>query len=161
MTYPDVDGIQWRRISPKLALRTLAGALGGLIVFVVATVIVALYFSKDFPYWLFGLVPIVPAVVEIPLSLLRVRTIRYALRDDDLLYKYGVIWRRLVAVPYGRLQVVNITRGPLERILGIATLRTVTASAATDVAIPGLTPQEADELRDYLISVAETRRAGL
>jgi len=45
--------------------------------------------------------------------------------------------------------------------LGLSELRLVTAAAATGVTIPGLPLPSAEELRDRLIAVAETRRAGL
>jgi membrane protein YdbS with pleckstrin-like domain len=37
----------------------------------------------------------------------------------------------------------------------------VTAAAATGVTIPGLPEADAEELRDKLVALAETRRAGL
>ena len=61
----------------------------------------------------------------------------------------------------GRLQLVHISRGPLTRLLGLCELRVVTAAASSGVTIPGLPIAEAEELRDHLIAVAESRRAGL
>jgi membrane protein YdbS with pleckstrin-like domain len=37
----------------------------------------------------------------------------------------------------------------------------VTAAASSSVAIPGLPVADAEELRDQLVALAETRRAGL
>ncbi|WP_298012533.1 PH domain-containing protein [uncultured Microbacterium sp.] len=85
----------------------------------------------------------------------------YQLRDDDLLYRSGILWQRMVAVPYGRMQLVDISHGPLDRGFGIAKLKLVTAAASTGVTINGLTQQAAEHLRDTLIEVAETRRTGL
>jgi membrane protein YdbS with pleckstrin-like domain len=67
----------------------------------------------------------------------------------------------VVAVPYGRMQLVDITHGPLDRGFGIAQLKLVTAAASSGVTIPGLTQRAAEQLRDTLIDVAETRRTGL
>jgi membrane protein YdbS with pleckstrin-like domain len=89
------------------------------------------------------------------------RSIGYRLRQDDLVFRRGILWQRLVAVPYGRMQLVDITHGPLDRGFGIAQLKLVTAAAATGVVIPGLPQQAAEDLRDVLIEVAETRRTGL
>jgi len=55
----------------------------------------------------------------------------YAERADDLLVTHGVLVRRLVVVPYGRMQLVDVTAGPVERKFGISTLRLHTASAGT------------------------------
>jgi len=89
------------------------------------------------------------------------RSIGYQLRADDLVFRRGILWQRMVAVPYGRMQLVDITHGPLDRAFGIAKLKLVTAAATTGVEIPGLGREASEALRDTLIQVAETRRTGL
>ena len=91
----------------------------------------------------------------------RVRSIGYQLREDDLVFRRGVMFQRVVAVPYGRMQLIDVTRGPVLRAFGLSELRFVTAAATTAVVIPGLPEQEAQQLRDRLVAVAETRRVGL
>jgi membrane protein YdbS with pleckstrin-like domain len=91
----------------------------------------------------------------------RVRAMKYRLRADDFVYRRGIIFQRQVAVPYGRLQLVDVTRGPLARVLGLSELRLVTAASTSGVVIPGIVRDRALSLRDQLIAVAETRRAGL
>lgn len=85
----------------------------------------------------------------------------YLERDDDLLINRGVLWRQLTVVPYGRMQLVEVTSGPLERRFGLARLQLHTAAAATDATIPGLAPAEAERLRDRLTELGEARSAGL
>ena len=80
----------------------------------------------------------VVSLVGIAFEPRRVRSIGYRLRDDDLLFRRGIMFQRLVAVPYGRMQLVDITRGPVARALGLAELKFVTAAAATAVTVPGL-----------------------
>ncbi|MEU6662652.1 PH domain-containing protein [Streptomyces sp. NPDC046821] len=89
------------------------------------------------------------------------RSWRYAERADDLLISRGVLWREETVVPYGRMQLVEVTSGPLERKFGLASLQLHTAAAATDATIPGLTPPEAERLRDRLTELGEARSAGL
>lgn len=91
----------------------------------------------------------------------RVRSYGYAERTDDLLVVHGILFRRLVVVPYGRMQLVDLTAGPLDRALGIATVQLHTAAATTDATIPGLTPEVAATLRDRLAARGEQRSAGL
>jgi membrane protein YdbS with pleckstrin-like domain len=85
----------------------------------------------------------------------------YAERDDDLLVVQGVFVKRLVVVPYGRMQFVDVTAGLLEQWMGIATVRLHTAAAATDARIPGLPAAEAALLRDRLTHKGEARSMGL
>ena len=64
-------------------------------------------------------------------------------------------------VPYGRMQFIDVTSGPIERIFGLATVKLHTAAAATDARIPGLDQQEAARLRDRLAALGEAKAAGL
>jgi uncharacterized protein len=89
------------------------------------------------------------------------RSWRYAERADDLLISRGVLWRELTVVPYGRMQLVEVTSGPLERRYGLARVQLHTAAATTDAAIPGLVPEEAERLRDRLTELGGARSAGL
>jgi uncharacterized protein len=85
----------------------------------------------------------------------------YAEREDDLLVRRGVLRRRLTVVPYGRMQLVEVVSGPVERRFGIAAVVLHTAAAASDARIPGLLPPEAARLRDQLTALGEARSAGL
>lgn len=89
------------------------------------------------------------------------RSWRYAERADDLLISRGVLWREETVVPYGRMQLVEVTSGPVERHFGLASVQLHTAAAATDARIPGLIPEEAERLRDRLTELGEARSAGL
>ena len=85
----------------------------------------------------------------------------YAEREDDLLLRRGVVFRRTSVVPYGRMQYVDVTAGPLDRRLGLASVVLHTAAAVTDASIPGLDAAEADRLRDRLAALGEARAAGV
>lgn len=91
----------------------------------------------------------------------QVGAIGYAERDDDLLVRKGILFRSMVVVPYGRMQYVDVSAGPLARAFGIAGVQLHTASASTDAQIPGLPAAEAARLRDQLASRGESRRSGL
>ena len=85
----------------------------------------------------------------------------YAEREDDLLVRRGVLLQRTSVVPYGRMQYVDVTAGPLDRRYGLATVTLHTAAAATDASVPGLRTQEAARLRDRLTALGEARAASL
>jgi membrane protein YdbS with pleckstrin-like domain len=85
----------------------------------------------------------------------------YAERDEDLYIKHGAVRRELIAVPYGRMQYVDVNAGPLERMFGVATVRLHTASPGTNARIPGLPAPEASRLRDRLTELGESQAAGL
>ena len=155
----ELDAVTWRRVSPKLIWSEVVGAVVSAAVVLAATI----------PLHLLGLAvaPFVTAAVAIIFVLVlvliprRVRSIGYQLRADDLLFRRGILFQRFIAVPYGRMQLVDINRGPVSRLLGLAELKFVTAAASTGVTVPGLLAEDADQLRDELVALAESRRAGL
>jgi membrane protein YdbS with pleckstrin-like domain len=91
----------------------------------------------------------------------RYRAWGYSEREDDLLVRRGVMIRRLTIVPYGRMQFVDVTSGPVDRLFKLATVQLHTAAAASDARIPGLDKAEAERLRDRLSSLGEAKAAGL
>jgi membrane protein YdbS with pleckstrin-like domain len=91
----------------------------------------------------------------------RVAAWGYAERNDDLMVRRGVLIRRQSVIPYGRMQFIDVTAGPVERSLGLATLRMHTAAAASDARIPGLDRAVAAKLRDQLASLGEAQATGL
>jgi membrane protein YdbS with pleckstrin-like domain len=157
---PPLDAVAWRRVSGRLIvieeLQVLASAI-----IVVAANLVALQFIHN-------QVPLLVAGAAIAIALLRaiivVRSVRawgYAERDDDLLVRHGLFLRKLSIVPYARMQFVDVTAGPMERMFGLATVTMHTAAAASDARIPGLPSAEAARLRDRLSSLGESRSEGL
>ncbi|WP_338698950.1 PH domain-containing protein [Streptomyces sp. Q6] len=113
------------------------------------------------PWAAFALLPLAVLAWGWPMLGRNWRSWRYAERSDDLLISRGVLWREETIVPYGRMQLVEVTSGPLERKFGLASLQLHTAAAASDATIPGLTPAEAERLRDRLTELGEARSAGL
>ena len=150
----------WLRVSPKYVVVEVVGSLIGMVVFVGGLLVAYALWGMWWALW--GAIVIgVISLIGIALEPRRVRSIGYRLREDDLVFRRGIMFQRQVAVPYGRMQLVDITRGPVARALGLADLKFVTAAAATAVTEPGLPMEEADRLRDELVALAETRRAGL
>ncbi len=113
------------------------GAAGGFVVVTAAAGVAYLFLSRRLGAW------------------------GYAERDDDLLVRRGVMFQRLSVIPYGRMQYIDVTAGPVERSFGLATVRMYTAAAASDARIPGLPAEEAARLRDNLASLGEAHAAGL
>ncbi|MFG6493647.1 PH domain-containing protein [Microbacterium sp. P03] len=129
---------------------------------VVTAIVLALWLLLHQTWvWIPGGILIVILAWTIIITPRQARSIGYQLRHDDLVFRRGILWQRMVAVPYGRMQLVDITHGPLDRGFGIAQLKLVTAAASSGVVIPGVTQLAAEQLRDTLIDVAETRRTGL
>jgi uncharacterized protein len=164
----DPPSINWQRVSPKyVTVRVVQWALGNLLTVLVSSLPLILVLSGVWrwpPLWLAITVPavmLVAALWRLALIPRQVRAIGYAERDDDLLVRTGIFFQRTMAVPYGRMQYVDIGVGPVERGLGLCTLKLHTASPGTNAQIPGLPAAEGARLREQLAARGEARLAGL
>ena len=153
--------VSWTPVSPKLAtLRRLNAAIVAGLVAIAALVVLGLTLS-----WLYGVLAVVLIALILGWAWVLIgrnqRSWKYAEREDELLVSHGVMFRELVVVPYGRMQFVDVTAGPLERAYGMATVELHTATPATDAKIPGLHPDEAGRLRDRLSALGQAQAWGL
>ncbi|WP_251343488.1 PH domain-containing protein [Haloplanus halophilus] len=111
--------------------------------------------AVDLPLWLPPAAFVVVLALGVGLALARYRVWRYEVRDDALYLERGVFTRVRTVVPFVRLQHVDSSRGPVERLVGLASTVVYTAgSRGADVTIPGLTPAGADDLRERLKRLA-------
>ena len=77
---------------------------------------------------------------------------RYALREKDIVYASGWLWKEITTAPFVRVQHVSIDQGPIERQFDLAKLRIYTAGGkASDMTIPGLSPDTAYALKEYIV----------
>ncbi len=156
---PDPAG--WVQVSPRLATaRRLVSTAVLALITVIGAVICAL---TPMP-WIAAVVVLVGVVVigwAWWLIGRQVAATAYSERTDDLVVRSGIMFRRTVLVPYGRMQLVDVTTGPIDRYFGIAAVQLHTAAATTDAAIPGLPTEDAARLRDHLAALGEARSAGL
>lgn len=79
----------------------------------------------------------------------------FALRDDHLYIEHGVFRKVKTMVPFVRIQHVDSERGVIERSIGLSKVIVYTAgSRGADVTVPGLLPQEAEDMQEKLRDVA-------
>lgn len=99
-------------------------AVSGVLGFVAAPAVILLAASAVFPLagLLLAALPVLLAV-----ALLRRRYHRYGLAPTSVQVRRGVLIRRDWTIPYGNVQAVTVTRGPLQRRFGVATVRIDTA----------------------------------
>ena len=152
----------WQRVSPKLATMRILEASAVAVLAVIAIIILASLTSV--PEWLVASVFVAAVLGGAFASVLLVRNARswgYAERAEDIYVTRGVMFRRLAVVPYGRMQFVDVTAGPVARLFGVAEVHLHTANPDTNLRIPGLVHDEAIRLRDRLTALGESSAAGL
>lgn len=133
--------LSWVAILAVLA--AVAGYFWGWAFYIIAAVI-AVFFC-----WLLWLIP------------QQVKNLGWLETEDELLLTRGKLWHKFTVVPYGRIQFVDVTAGPVMRKYGMKSVRIHTASPGTDAVIKGLPAATADALRERLALTARERMSGL
>ena len=152
----------WQRLSPRyVSVKRLGNLLANTLFFGGLTVLAWFLLHKA---WL------AYAIASFGLAVLAwglfragrwVRSWGYAQREGDLCITHGLLWKNLTIIPFGRMQMVKVNSGPIERAFGLATVELITASPETAAEIPGLPTADAALLRDQLIELSDARGSGL
>jgi len=144
------------RLNPRIRLLWIVRAL------ITATVLAGIAFGVGrvlAPPWLPAWTPAAVFVafggLGVMLAVLRYRAWRYEVREDSIYLERGVFTKVRTVVPFVRIQHVDTSRSPTERLVGLASTVVYTAgSRGADVSVPGLTPTDADDLRERLKRLA-------
>ncbi|MEZ0326526.1 MAG: PH domain-containing protein [Fimbriimonas sp.] len=76
----------------------------------------------------------------------------YQLRKHDLVMSHGLLWKSRRCIARGRVQHIDINSGPLDRHWGLVQVSIYVAGALGSVgSIPGLTPEQAEKLREAIL----------
>ncbi len=107
----------WQRVSPRLARMRRTVLVGAGVPFVVAVAAGCAVASATagLAIAVAGLVLLVIAWISIGRNQ---RSWGYVERSDDLLVTHGALFKKLTVVPYGRMQLVDVEAGPIERSFG-------------------------------------------
>ena len=159
-TLPGPD-VPWRPVSGALpSARTLAI---GLVAGVPAAIVCGLL------WWLAPTVLAV-SVTGVALAALtwlvfiarrNARTWSYYEGADELLVRSGRLVQKVVTIPYGRMQLVDLASTPFDRRYGIATVQLHTAAATSHARIVGVPRDEAESLRRRLVERGQAHTEGL
>jgi membrane protein YdbS with pleckstrin-like domain len=85
----------------------------------------------------------------------------YALRQQDLNYKSGIIFRKTVSQPMLRIQHVELKRGPIDRKIGLAKLQVFSAGGSMHTfEIPGLPLEKAESIRQFILDHKDVNHHG-
>ncbi len=146
-------------VSSKLTIARYIGRLPWTIAVLLAFVVMALLVEPWM--WVGVVVTGIFLAWQVWLIPAQVRLLGWQETEDELLITKGKLWHTFTVVPYGRIQFVDVTAGPVERALGMKTLKLHTASASSDSSVEGLPADTADALRDRLAVKARERMSGL
>jgi hypothetical protein len=156
-----LPAIPFRKLDPIVRLLWVIGKLifWGVLFMILLVVGIFTSLADRLPSYLplIGLAMAALALLHIIWPVISYPKWGYALRHHDFLLRSGVLWKRVIAVPFARIQHVDSDAGPLERSFGVANLVIHTAGSQLGaVVVPGLPAEQAEALRDYLSEVGHT-----
>ncbi|SJM65289.1 transmembrane protein, distant homology with ydbS [Corynebacterium glutamicum] len=146
-------------MSPKLTTARYLTRIPWLLISAIVFGVLGVFVSS----WFYAGVIVVAVILIWQLWLIpqQVKRLGWLETSDELLITKGKLWHTFTVVPYGRIQFVDVTAGPLERAFGMKQVQLHTASASSDSTIQGLPAAEADALRERLAVKARERMSGL
>ncbi len=116
----------------------------------------------DWPWWnTLPAVSLLLGAVTAAYIVMDVRIRAWALREHDLIYRYGLFWRKTVILPFSRIQHVETAQGPLERHFDLMRLKCFTAGGlSADLVVRGLDSAAARRVRGFLLEqIADSSEA--
>ena len=150
---PDMEGLDWQQMHPRYARRMQLERVLVVAGLAIANLVVNLFVGnplvKMFVLWIPLFVIAVPVLVW---PLISVPRRGYVVRDKDIVFKSGIVWRSITAIPFNRVQHVETSNTPLDRKFGLANLQIFTAGGSGgDLRISGLGADTAEKLRAYIL----------
>ena len=162
---PGTDDLDWHPLHPRFVRRLQLGAavrvlvIGavGFLAHLLATggdsTALGLLADRILPVAIAGLGLFAALTIGWPVIAVPRRS--YVVRERDILYRTGVLWRSEIAVPFNRVQHTKIDSGLLDRRFGLANL-SVFPAGADGHKIRGLGADTAERLRVYISERIET-----
>lgn len=155
---PAVESLEWRPLDARFVRRMLVERLIIVLVLGLALLVPGFVFSEAFnppvPLW----VLVIPfAVPFLAWPFIAVPRCGYVVRDRDIVFRRGVFFRSVTAIPFNRVQHVETSSTPLDRKFDLAALQIYTAGGSGgDLKIEGIAAAVAEQLRGYVLEKTGT-----
>ena len=79
----------------------------------------------------------------------------YAIRQNDVSFKSGLLFFSMTSVPFNRVQHTEVSQNPLARLFDLGEVKVFTAGgASSDITISGLKIDEAHRLKDHITKLS-------
>ncbi len=151
---PGARDLAWRPLHPRFARRLQLGAL-------LRAILIAALWGATHHFGVIGeRVPWIPPLVWTIVGvfalwsclwpLISVPRRGYIVREKDILYRSGVLWRSVRTFPFNRVQHTRLDSTPLDRWFGLASVSVFPAGAHSGQRIRGFSRTTAERLRIYI-----------
>ena len=150
---PGTDNLDWQAIDPRhvrqqrIVRMSVLGAVG--VVATAANLLPDVIIAAPLLIWGVALLLSAPVYWWPRLAWSRRG---FVVRDKDIVCRGGVVWHKVTAIPFNRIQHVETSSTPLDRRFGLAALQIFTAGGSgADLRIEGLEAGLAERLRAHIL----------
>jgi membrane protein YdbS with pleckstrin-like domain len=151
---PAAEKLNLSPLHPKYLTLMYMGAIGNLLLplgWIIASFIFDFWQEPLLGFGVLFLVLLFPAI-GIILVKWSFNVKGYALRERDVVYQSGLLFRNLTVVPFSRVQHCEIHRGVLSRLMGLSQVNVYTAGGSgSDLTIPGLSESDAERICSFIL----------
>ncbi len=155
---PNVDDLDFEGLAESYPRNLRIETIGFLTIIFMINMVVNFFIGRLgwlFGEWWFYALYFGLALLMFMLAPIIARSRGFAIREKDIHYKSGVIWKKTVSLPFNRIQHVGLESGPVERFFKLTTLKFFSAGGSkADMKIPALTFERSKRLREFVINKA-------
>lgn len=155
-SYPKIEKITFKKIHKDYLKIILMNVLCCVLIsLLVAYFVVQKILAKklpDFitPFYILLFVVIISLTIVLIIGF---KKRKYAVRDKDISYKSGLLFKTITTVPFSRVQHLEIDEGVFSRIFQLASLSVYTAGdSIDDLEIRGIKKEEAIQIKEFISS---------
>jgi membrane protein YdbS with pleckstrin-like domain len=150
---PSIDDLEWQSLHPAFKRRLRVHL--AIVLLIVAVAFTIPSFIPDVPLLVTASLWASLAIAATGMMIwpaLAVPRRGYVVRDKDIVFRDGILWRSVTAIPFNRIQHVETSSDPLDRKFELATLQLFTAGGSSgDLKIDGLGKDIAEQLRAFIL----------
>ncbi len=151
-TQPPLEGLTYEGVDPRY--RSVQIILTALLYLFFAAMALPLLFLDDILWFILaeGVIAVAMAVNLVIVSKAW-RFKGYALRENDITYRSGVVFPKITTIPFSKMQQVSVKQNPISKFFNLYSVEVVNgAQAMASLNIPGLTKERANQIKSIVIS---------
>jgi membrane protein YdbS with pleckstrin-like domain len=152
---PKFEEVNFTNLHPKyirVVLINLALFIGILILVSILFSVFKPEFFSERVWLIIGAVIPVFSILLVVFSVIGFKKKRFAFREHDVLFRYGILATNTIVIPYNRVQHVALHEGFISRYFGLAKIEIFTAGgSSSDIEIPGIEKEQAENIKQLLM----------
>jgi len=151
---PSIDLEMFTPIEKRYRIIMIINSIISGVIIAIPIILIAI-FNTEVPLYIgYALLSVllVYIIFNIYWSRISIQYKSYLLRSNDILFKKGVIWKRTTAIPFNRIQHVEVKQSAIAKQLNLSKIIIFTAGGNTgDLAISGLNDETANKIREFIM----------